>query len=263
MRRRRTGRFENNAMFDGEDINPMDGMANLADMMLVFACGLMLALITYWNVDVSGVTGGVNADVGRKSSSSRREVKRTLRKMAANTKSTARSTATRRPASSTWWRTAMRNKVLLPALLLCLVLLLSACAKQADISDYAQAEIEISGLTDEDFTVTPQALLSLDCVERTATGRSEKAGTVAAKGPAARHLPRAVRLQGGRLLQDSLPLRRRLQDRSQGRISDGLRGRPCRLLRRRAASAGAEAASHPHPGGREQHVGVQRGSHRV
>ena len=30
----------------------------------------------------------------------------------------------------------MRNKVLLPALLLCLVLLLSACAKQADITDY-------------------------------------------------------------------------------------------------------------------------------
>lgn len=65
MRRRRTGRFEQNAAFDGEDINPMDGVANLADVMLVFACGLMLALITYWNVDVSGVTGGVNADVGQ------------------------------------------------------------------------------------------------------------------------------------------------------------------------------------------------------
>ena len=38
-----------------EDINPLDGMANLADVMLVFACGLMLALISYWNVDVAGV----------------------------------------------------------------------------------------------------------------------------------------------------------------------------------------------------------------
>ena len=37
----------------GEDVNPLDGVANLADVMLVFACGLMLALITYWNVDVA------------------------------------------------------------------------------------------------------------------------------------------------------------------------------------------------------------------
>lgn len=36
-----------------EDVNPLDGVANLADVMLVFACGLMLALITYWNVDVA------------------------------------------------------------------------------------------------------------------------------------------------------------------------------------------------------------------
>ncbi|MCD7948356.1 MAG: DUF2149 domain-containing protein [Oscillospiraceae bacterium] len=34
-------------------INPMDGLANLADAMLVLACGLMLALIINWNVDIS------------------------------------------------------------------------------------------------------------------------------------------------------------------------------------------------------------------
>lgn len=60
MRRRRTGRFGAVSSFDGEDVNPMDGVANLADVMLVFACGLMLALITYWNVDVSGVTGSID-----------------------------------------------------------------------------------------------------------------------------------------------------------------------------------------------------------
>ena len=38
-----------------EEINPLDGLSNLADVMLVFACGLMLALITYWNVDVAGI----------------------------------------------------------------------------------------------------------------------------------------------------------------------------------------------------------------
>lgn len=35
-----------------ESVNPMEGVANLADVMLVFACGLMLALIINWNVDV-------------------------------------------------------------------------------------------------------------------------------------------------------------------------------------------------------------------
>ena len=34
------------------DYNPMDGLANLADIMLVFACGLMMALIINWNVDI-------------------------------------------------------------------------------------------------------------------------------------------------------------------------------------------------------------------
>ena len=31
----------------------LDGMANLADVMLVLACGLMLALVINWNVDIS------------------------------------------------------------------------------------------------------------------------------------------------------------------------------------------------------------------
>ncbi|MCL1835431.1 MAG: DUF2149 domain-containing protein [Oscillospiraceae bacterium] len=47
-----------------EDINPMDGVANLADVMLVFACGLILALITFWNVDVAGIARPVDIDRG-------------------------------------------------------------------------------------------------------------------------------------------------------------------------------------------------------
>ena len=46
----------------GEEVNPMDGLANLADVMLVFACGLMLALITYWNLDVSQVSDAAGRD---------------------------------------------------------------------------------------------------------------------------------------------------------------------------------------------------------
>lgn len=37
---------------DEADIDPMGGLANLADVMLVFACGLMVALVLRWNVDL-------------------------------------------------------------------------------------------------------------------------------------------------------------------------------------------------------------------
>ena len=36
------------------DEDPLEMMANLMDVMLVFACGLMLALIVNWNVDLGG-----------------------------------------------------------------------------------------------------------------------------------------------------------------------------------------------------------------
>lgn len=40
-----------------EDFSPMEGVGNMADAMLVFACGVLLALILSWNVNVdeSGV----------------------------------------------------------------------------------------------------------------------------------------------------------------------------------------------------------------
>ena len=34
-----------------EDVNPMESVVNIVDAMLVFACGLMLSLVIYWNVD--------------------------------------------------------------------------------------------------------------------------------------------------------------------------------------------------------------------
>lgn len=60
---------------------------------------------------------------------------------------------------------------------------LCSCGETEDISAYADDEIEIIGLLDEDFTITPADLLALDCVSRTATGATEKAGTVNATGP--------------------------------------------------------------------------------
>ena len=48
---RKTGRLR--VARKKESFNPMDGMANLADVMLVFACGLLIALIASWNVDIN------------------------------------------------------------------------------------------------------------------------------------------------------------------------------------------------------------------
>lgn len=35
-----------------EEINPMDHVSNLADVMLILAVGIMLALVLHWNVDI-------------------------------------------------------------------------------------------------------------------------------------------------------------------------------------------------------------------
>lgn len=39
-----------------EETNPMDGIANLVDVMLVFACGLMVSIILHWNINLTNVT---------------------------------------------------------------------------------------------------------------------------------------------------------------------------------------------------------------
>jgi hypothetical protein len=69
---------------------------------------------------------------------------------------------------------------------LMLALTLSACGR-ADIDDaiieYAGAEIVISGLTADEFTVTPAELAKLDSVSATGVGQSAKAGTVRGAGP--------------------------------------------------------------------------------
>lgn len=35
-----------------EDVDPMSSLGNIGDIMLVFACGLMTALVIAWNVDL-------------------------------------------------------------------------------------------------------------------------------------------------------------------------------------------------------------------
>lgn len=36
-----------------EEVDPMSSMGNMGDVMLVFACGLMTALVVAWNVDLA------------------------------------------------------------------------------------------------------------------------------------------------------------------------------------------------------------------
>lgn len=47
---------------DSEEIDPLSGIVNLADVMLVFACGLMVALVLNWNVDISGTSKEINIE---------------------------------------------------------------------------------------------------------------------------------------------------------------------------------------------------------
>ncbi len=51
-----TGGFSTSSFKEQEDVDPRVGLVNLADVMLVFACGLMLALVVHWNVNVTTVT---------------------------------------------------------------------------------------------------------------------------------------------------------------------------------------------------------------
>ncbi len=40
----------------GDDDDPRTGLVNLADVMLVFACGLMIAIIGHYNVDLNSTS---------------------------------------------------------------------------------------------------------------------------------------------------------------------------------------------------------------
>ena len=39
-----------------EEVDPMSSLSNVGDIMLVFACGLMVALVVAWNVDLGKFT---------------------------------------------------------------------------------------------------------------------------------------------------------------------------------------------------------------
>lgn len=50
----KNSKLRNRSTFS-DDFDPMSGLSNLSDVMLVFACGLMIAIVSFWNVDLSRV----------------------------------------------------------------------------------------------------------------------------------------------------------------------------------------------------------------
>ncbi len=55
MLRNRTISGRRRSRLHRDDVNPLDTVVNLVDVMLIFACGLMVALIMHWNVDLTKV----------------------------------------------------------------------------------------------------------------------------------------------------------------------------------------------------------------
>jgi hypothetical protein len=61
MRRRQGRGLSSSASFDdGEQVNPMDGVANLVDIMLVFSVGLMVSIVMNWNINILEVEALAN-----------------------------------------------------------------------------------------------------------------------------------------------------------------------------------------------------------
>ncbi len=48
-----------------EEVNPLEGVVNIVDAMLVFACGLMLSVIIHWNVDLEQSAMRVDLERGQ------------------------------------------------------------------------------------------------------------------------------------------------------------------------------------------------------
>lgn len=53
---------------ENEGVNPIEGIANLADAMLIFSVGAMLALIVNWHVDINQANSSSSAQADKNSS---------------------------------------------------------------------------------------------------------------------------------------------------------------------------------------------------
>lgn len=61
IRNNGTGRLHREPYeYKRKDVNPMHGLVNLVDAMLVLAVGIMVAVVTGWNLDLSELKGDIN-----------------------------------------------------------------------------------------------------------------------------------------------------------------------------------------------------------
>ena len=68
MRSANLNRRRRNRGMEREEASPMESVANLIDVMLVFICGLIIAIIVFWNVDLENLdqrTESSYEDVGQ------------------------------------------------------------------------------------------------------------------------------------------------------------------------------------------------------
>lgn len=57
-------KFKNVSDFNQDDgVNPMDGVSNMSDAMLVLAVGIMLALVINWKIDMKDVYENMKENV--------------------------------------------------------------------------------------------------------------------------------------------------------------------------------------------------------
>ena len=55
-------RFKSSQFDDTNDVNPMDGVSNMSDCMLVLAVGIMLAVVINWKVDIRAAYSAKNTE---------------------------------------------------------------------------------------------------------------------------------------------------------------------------------------------------------
>lgn len=53
-------RFDHSQFVDNDDVNPMEGVSNMSDCMLVLAVGIMLAVVINWKVDIKAAYSAKN-----------------------------------------------------------------------------------------------------------------------------------------------------------------------------------------------------------
>lgn len=57
--------FSTNLFTEDAGVNPMDGVSNMSDAMLVLAVGIMLALVINWKIDIGKFNSNIKIDASK------------------------------------------------------------------------------------------------------------------------------------------------------------------------------------------------------